>query len=421
MRIALVSYYAPPQPAVAAHRILRLTRVLRAHGHEVHWVTLATEKLPSVDQTLQELTPPGVVVHGLGGPTLTSKPVAANFPEKVLRTLAHHAPDWFGWPDRHVEWMWRLKKQLPKIAERAECDAVFISCGPHGQLLAVPRLRKRLPNLKIFVDYRDLLTGNVWTQPKTVKRRARLLARERSVLDQIDGLFVNTSQALTQFRSAVGETRCPVEVMRNGADYDLVDDLERIGVPAFVPEPKSHTHLGFFGNVFPRRRMAAVLAGLAELDAGDLAQVTLHCFGGNADSRALLDDDCKAVGEVVAARVQRHDALPFGEALRAMQAMTANVLVNGVEVEDNIFVPGKLYDYLMAQRPVLFVGGQGDARNIVASTSGDSWCHAHGAARELGEHLAGVIRNEHVEPVAAAAEFGPEASFAPLLSRLSAE
>ncbi|MBZ0151678.1 MAG: hypothetical protein K8J09_09115 [Planctomycetes bacterium] len=50
MRVAIVSYYAPPEPAVAAHRVLRLSRALLAAGHEVHWVTLDERLLLAHDR-----------------------------------------------------------------------------------------------------------------------------------------------------------------------------------------------------------------------------------------------------------------------------------------------------------------------------------------------------------------------------------
>ena len=53
MRVAIVSYYAPPDPAVASHRGLRLTRSLIDAGHEVHWVTLDAAQLLRSDETLR--------------------------------------------------------------------------------------------------------------------------------------------------------------------------------------------------------------------------------------------------------------------------------------------------------------------------------------------------------------------------------
>ena len=226
MRIAIVSYYAPPDPAVASHRVLRLSRTLLKAGHEVHWVTLDETLLLKRDETLASLTPQSIVRHELGGPTLAARPAARNLPEKVLRTLAHKVPAWLTVPDKHVEWAFRLWRNLPKLAVQWDFDAVLLTCGPHGQLLAIPRLRRISPGTKIFVDYRDLLSGNPWTENADTRVRRRLLKRERRLLQSADALFVNSTEALASFRSSVGEMPFSVQVMRNAADYELAEEIE---------------------------------------------------------------------------------------------------------------------------------------------------------------------------------------------------
>jgi hypothetical protein len=122
----------------------------------------------------------------------------------------------------------------------------------------------------------------------------------------------------------------------------------------------------------------------------------------------------------VAARVVRHDFLGYGEALRTMAACDALVLVNSPDPADQIFVPGKLYDYVMAARPVLFFGDHGDAWNIVADTSGVECCFTHGEPGRAAAWLRDLValgRPADRSPVAA---YEPEASFAPLLQRLAA-
>ena len=89
-RIGLVSYWAPPQGAVASHRILRLSRVLLDAGHEVHWVTLDRSKLDRVDASLEGLIPPQIVRHGLGGPNIVARGPARTFWAKVQVTAGIH-------------------------------------------------------------------------------------------------------------------------------------------------------------------------------------------------------------------------------------------------------------------------------------------------------------------------------------------
>lgn len=416
VQVAIVSYFCPPQPAVASHRVLRLTRALRAAGHGVHWVTLDPARLPAKDPTMAALVPGDVEVVGLGGPTLWSRPAARNLAEKAARTLAYHLPRVAALPDPHVEWMLRLRRRLPEVVRRAGIEAVLLCCGPHGQILSIPALRRACPEVAILVDYRDLLSGNPWTAPANPRVARRLLAKERRILSQADALFVNTQRARERFLDTVGAIDgLRVAVMRNAADYDLAEEVlaGRDEVPAAGP-----ARLGFFGTLFPRRRLAPLLEAMGRLEAADLERLRVECYTDDRDSPRLLEEDRAAAGEAVAGRVRRAGLLPFGEAIAAMRACHAQVLINGPEDADNVFVPGKLYDYLMARRPVLFVGGEGDAWRIVARTSGEDWCFRYGETERLAERLREIAthRPPDLDPDP---ESAPARAFAPLLEMLA--
>ncbi len=422
MRVVIVCYYAPPLRAIASHRVLRLTRALLAAGHEVHWVSADPQKMhdpqESLDESLGALIPTQVVTHPIGGQALVTKPVAASFIEKVLRSLAFELPRFIG-IDGFIGWSRVLRRRLRALVRRHSIEAVVLCCSPHSQITVIPRLRT-IPDLRIFADYRDLLSGNPWNIPAATDRRARrrqarLVKLERRLLRRANALFVNTTQAREQFLRIVGGADMPpVEVMRNAADYDLADEIAR---HVEAPELGAGVHLGFFGTLFPRRRLLPVLVALARLPAGQLDRITVHVYSDARDSKELLAEDLAAVGGAVAARVIRHDYLPFAAALRCMQAMDALLLVNGPDPGDAVFVPGKLYDYLMARRPILFVGRSGDAADIVTRACGSDSCFAHDAPEPLARAVAALIEKRPPE-LAPLPEHTPAVAFRPLLSRL---
>ncbi|MBK8980047.1 MAG: glycosyltransferase [Planctomycetes bacterium] len=413
-RLAIVSYHAPPQPAVASHRVLRMTRALLGAGHEVGWVTLDPAGLPKRDETLAALTPPAVTVHGRGRPNLVDRD-PTGFVEKVLRTIVFALPSYLPVFDRHVEWGRLLRRELPGIVAAERLDAVLFCCGPHGQLTAVPRLRRRCPDVRVLIDYRDLLSGNTWRASERERLRRRVRERERRILERCEALFLNSADAKDSFHATFGEfPGLAIEVMRNTADYDLADEVFAMAPPVDLG---AGAHLGFFGTIFPRRRLLPVLQALERVPAEVRSELTLHVYCDAAGSAALLQEDLAQMSADVGARVVRQDYLGYGDALRTMRAMDALVLINSPDPADQIFVPGKLYDYLMAQRPVLFVGEQGDAWNICAETTGSSWCFTHDQPDAIAERLTecAVARPADVPRHPAHV---PQVSFAPLLDRL---
>ncbi len=417
MRIALVSYFAPPQPAVASHRVLRTTRVLLEEGHQVLWVTQEEDSLLARDPTLAALVPGEVKILGLGGPTVWSRPAARNLPEKVLRNLAWLAPRWLGLPDSHLEWAWRLGRRLPGLLEGEGVEAVLLCCGPHGQILAIPSLRRALPGLRILVDYRDLLSGNPWNEPPRRGARLRLLRRERALLARADRLFLNTVRARERFLQVVGPLPgLQVEVAPNGADWELGRKILE-GSPPFDPGPGRH--LGYFGTIFPRRRLLPLLEALNSLPDRVREGLRFHAFVGMGDSLALLEEDLGRLGlQERPSWLLVHPLLPYGEALAAMRAMDALVLVNGPTLEDRVFVPGKIFDYLMARRPVLFWGERGDAWEIASRWSGESWCFRPAEGKRLAAFLEELALGKRPPDPEILEDFGTRRAFRPLLEAL---
>ena len=445
MRVAIVSYYAPPQPAVASHRVLRMSRALLAEGHDVHWVTLERDQLLKEDATLAGLIPEAVRVHGLGGPCLYQRPEARSFAEKVLRTLAFELPRRFAFADGFFEWNRRLRRELASLLERERIDAVLFCCGPHGQSWVAPRLRAALPELRIYIDYRDLLSGNPWNDAnKSPRQRARLVRKERRVLAAADALFVNTEEAKARFVEVVGvPDGLEVEVMRNTADYELADLVTSESARDPVQdethgETRRKTQdeargegqneaqsakpdglkLGFFGTIFPKRRLLEVFRALECMPPENLTRVTLHAWTALAHETPSIDEDLAQVAPRVAERVRQHALVPWGDALRAMRGVDVLVLVNSPDADDAVFVPGKLYDYLMARRPILFVGAPGDASRIVAQSSGADWVFGYGEAAAVAARLGSQLAAGTATLLPATAAFAPRNSFAPLLDRL---
>jgi glycosyltransferase involved in cell wall biosynthesis len=414
-RVAIVSYHAPPEPAIASHRVLRLSRVLLAAGHEVHWVSLPEPRLERVDPTLERLIPSAVRRHGLGRPSAVDRP-AANVWQKIDLTVSYFLKNRLALPDAYVGWLRGLQRGLPRLIRREKLDTLYFCCGPHGPIVLIPWLRRKFPKLRILVDYRDLLSGNAWNYEPESPRAQRVLAKERKVLASADGLFLNTSAAYERFREVVRPPdSLPVTVMRNAADYDLAAQIEAEGT---IPDLGEGVHLGYFGTVFSERRLLPVLESMAALPPELRARVRLHCYS-SASSRAVVEEDCAATGLSVGREVVLSGPVPFGVAFLAMRAMDALVLANGPTVDDRIFVPGKLYDYLMARRPILFVGEPGDASRIVTDCCGAEWCsrHPESERRRAALELLAEGRPADLEPNE---DYGAARTFEPVLSALRA-
>ena len=198
------------------------------------------------------------------------------------------------------------------------------------------------------------------------------------------------------------------------ADIDIVfgpDGEEKTRRPHLVRRPNlDELHPVKLGKRMP---MAEALTGFAFKQMLQLA----HTDGLSFEFLRDLAADLAQVGSRVADRVVHREFVPYADALRSMRAMHGLVLVNSPDSRDSVFVPGKLYDYLMARRPVLFVGSPGDASHIVERCGGCAF--EYGSARQIAATLTEWIDAPAPRLVDPVEEFDPQHTFAPLLDRLA--
>ena len=96
------------------------------------------------------------------------------------------------------------------------------------------------------------------------------------------------------------------------------------------------------------------------------------------------------------------------------------VTENGGTVTKKEFwgLKGLAYDYVMARRPILFVGNRGDAWRIVEAAAGAGRCYTYDEGEQFAAGIAALQQRPADLP--AAEDYVCERTFAPLLDWLRA-
>jgi len=396
--VLIITYYWPPSGGAGVQRVLKTVKYLRAFGWEPVVYTAKDAAYPVLDESLTKDIPAGVeVIRGdiwepyelykkFTGQKKNSRVYSGFMTEGRKPSPAQRASVWLRGnlfiPDARAMWWRPSVRFLNEWLKTNEVDAILSSGPPHTTHLIARDLKRKhgLPWLADFrdpwtdIDFYDQLMLTGWAD-----RRHRAL--EQSVLREAD----RVTTVSWHWAEAFGPLGHPdVGVITNG--FDAEDFGGEI-----TGEPDATFSICHIGSLNKDRNSETLWRTLAKLAAED------HVF--RADLRLRFIGKVEAVTfhqltELgLEDRVERIDYVPHAEITAALARARVLLLLTNDTPNVLGIMPGKLYEYLAARRPILAVG----------VTEGDS-------ARVLRETGAGVMCN-----------FGDEAAMEAALRRLYAD
>jgi len=236
-------------------------------------------------------------------------------------------------------------------------DVVYTTSYPESAHL--PGMVLKALGVPWVVDYR--YGGPMWIKKlagftKTPARDARDLAYQRRVLRRADCVVTQSEQLRAGFCRTFGLEAANVHVVPSGFDESDFAGAESRPAP-FAKQPgEIHlVHLGVMEGVQPadRRALVEALARLGDGLAARGRRLVIHAIGSDVldgeRNRDAIRFDYRLHGVVV------HSALPpylFAADCFLISTITTASGTDGITG----FIPGKLWEYLRARRPVLMTG-----------------------------------------------------------------
>lgn len=377
MNLLLVSYYYPPLGGAGVQRALKFSKYLGDFGVRVS--VLAADNPGYVqDASLLAEVPAALAVRRVAhrpllqrlmalrpaatGDTAAPAAGAAQRPRLRDTVLRLYAAAQF--PDDHHGWARRALLAGEALIREQRIELVLSTAPPMSAHWLGARLARQA-GLPWVADYRDLWTDNPgYAAPAW---RAALDRRtEARWLRQAAGVVTVTPSWRERFERQPG-LRCATAFIPNG--YDEAD------FAAAVPAPRDDTcfRLLHTGTFYGPRDPATLLDGLDRfLQGRAVAARPLRLrLVGNMGSRfaALLQQFAQRHPGVIEQRAY----VPHHEAIGEMLAADALMLVVGAGAAGRAggavvagWLPGKIFEYLRAARPVLLLGDEhGDAAALL--------------------------------------------------------
>ncbi|MEZ4465060.1 MAG: glycosyltransferase [bacterium] len=391
--VLLISPYFPPMGVSGAKRALHLVRNLPAEGWRA--VVLAARPVnerPDPSQ-LQDIPPEAVVDYGFNGrarPLLkawSERRKGSNSKEKAAKPAAGRGgwprPAW--WPqdasfltpfDRYLLDVPAGLRAARRLVRQHRPDVIHVSADPWSPLIVARQISREF-RVPLVVDFRDPWSqhaGKMALRPAPAQ--AALRAFEAALFAGAARVVLNTEACRDAYVAAYAG-RLPAErftAIRNAFDEGLFAPGE--------PTPRSAFTVAYFGRFRRFVEPDALFDGFSRfVRAEGLApgEATLQIIGGISPEHR---ERAHAFG--LAGYLEVTPPVPFRHSLPVLQS--AHVLALVINPESHLQIPGKLYDYMAARRPILAVSANAEVDGILART-GTGLSARHGDAADIADKL----------------------------------
>ncbi|HEX7077903.1 MAG TPA: glycosyltransferase [Candidatus Eisenbacteria bacterium] len=351
-RLLLVAYFYPPVAGGGVYRTLGFVRHLPEFGYEPTVLTgpgaapwVADPGLLSAVAGVEVVRTPA----RSGPPIPRARASRPGWISALARTAA-----WIAIPDAYARWRAAAVRAGLARIRAGGVDAIYSTSPPDtGHLVA--RDLRRATGLPWLADFRDPWIGLGYRRPPTPWHRARHEALLRSVLREASRVVAATEGTAAWLAVHAGDPAPRATVIENGFEAE-----EWRGVKPRRFDLFTVLHAG---RLSEERTLEPFLRGLVLFLARHPdRRVGMQCllYGPRdaAQERAIARS---GLGDVVRFEGQASHV----DALAMEAGADLLLLVKSASPRYRDLVPGKLYEYIGAARPVLAVAPEGPAADLV--------------------------------------------------------
>lgn len=374
-KVLIVTYYWPPAGGPGVQRWLKFVKYLPENGIEPIVYTPENPHYPLKDTSLEAEIPSEIKVlknaifepYAFAGilskkdtKSISSGIIPKEQKQGFLQKFMLFIRGNFFIPDARKFWIKPSVKYLTSYLKEHEIDTIITTGPPHSMHLIGLELKKTL-GVKWLADFRD-----PWTQigyhsklrllPSSRKKHEEL---EKEVLQSADKIITTSFTTKAEFLS---KTDSPVEVITNGYDVEKVEKLP-------MDEKFSISHIGsLLSGRNPENLWQAISELIAENE--DFARdFQLKLVGAVGDPVLESIQKCHLEEWLVLKNYVSHS-----EALQLQKSSQLLLLIEIDSEETKGIIPGKLFEYMVSERPILAVGPvDADIKKIIRETNTGSY------------------------------------------------
>ena len=370
-KILVITFYWPPAGGIPVLRWLQFCKYLPEHGWSPIVYTAKDAHYPMIEEgLLDEVDKKKVQVlrNKIWEPYNLYKAFTGMKKEKKVQDMLVSEGKEKGWkekfglwvranffiPDARKFWINSSVSYLEKYIKENHIDLIVSNGPPHSMHLIGRALKKRT-GIPWVADFRDPWTKidyyhHLPLMPWADRKHKNL---ERAVLSEANLVTSHSWSTSEDFRR-IGTS--PVEVITNGFDdADFPADI------SFENPFFEITHVGSINSDRDTPMLWEVLEEIAKEDPSFASDLKIKLVGkiDISTKRTISNFNFKNQVEFI-------DFVPHDEACRIMQKSTVLLLLLKKIPTIRAVIPGKIFEYLAAKRPILCLGADdGDSAKII--------------------------------------------------------
>ncbi len=371
-KILLINYYWPPCGGSAVQRWLDISNYLDQEQIQTFVVTIDEKEatFPSIDHSLEKRVAASTRVFRtatselfylyrklIGKGKVPSPGMADESEPSFLQKVGRFARGNFFLPDPRRGWNKHALRQAIELIKAEDIKLVFTAGPPQSSHLIGLELKKVFPDLTWIADFHDY-----WTDISHLTKFYRTAIAhffdkrlELNVLQKADQVMTHcqSSKRILGDKLTPGE-RDKIFVHTMGYREDMFPERPQSG----NQKKFTITYTGIIAESYEPAVLFEAFAAALSLNPGINADIV---FIGS--SFAGLAAIAERTG--LAAHFVNKGYIPHTEAIAAMEASSALLLINPRTKDEKNIVPGKLYEYLASFKPVISLSSRGSENEVI--------------------------------------------------------
>jgi len=375
-KVLIITYYFPPSGGPGVQRVLKFVKYLPQFGWEPIVLTVRDGDYPARDESLLKEIPPSLKIfktsivepYSLYRRITGKKPGTAvdvnNIPKKgeqkkLSEAIAEFVRSTFFIPDARVGWLLTAVGAAKKIIRSEKIDAIYSSSPPYT-CAVIGRNVHRATGIPWVAGFRDPWTGFLstpdrWSLPKKIDERL-----ERSCFQEASRVEVAWRGILLDLHRKYPDI--PVDKVAH-----LPNGFDGADFPPAPYRPNETFTITYTGSMYGVRNPRTFLQAVANLIAGkkiDPAKIRLKFIGrfGAEVLEMFRHPSIDGCVEVL-------PYLPHAESIAHLMTSDALLLIVDEYAGGEEIVPGKVFEYIGARRPIIGIAHDGAVSELLRSTN----------------------------------------------------
>lgn len=375
-KVLLVTYYWPPAGGPGVQRWLKFVTYLPQFGIEPIVYIPKNPEYPILDANLLNQVPEGITIikQPIREPASFAKKLFGKKTKKlqsgilpgkkasfVTRMMLYIRANFYI-PDARIGWVKPSVAFLKNYCKENHIQTLITTGPPHSLHLIGMQLQKEI-GVKWLADFRDPWTTIHYFADLPLSTRALQKHKnlEIEVLASADLITVTSMPTKIEFQKL---TNTPVEVVTNGYDKN--------SLPKETISLDTKFSIAHIGSLLSDRNPKQLWQAIADLlkaypKLKDNLQLTL---AGVVSEEVLFSIDKAGLKEFV----KDFGYVSHEKAIRLQHTSQLLLLLEMDKEETKVILPGKLFEYMAAKRPILALGPEGGAiAPILKATNAGSY------------------------------------------------